>query len=936
MHTSEEKSASGTGSPFDSLNRRAVQGIAVGLGAGLMSLTAMGQEAPASSKAVTPEMQEVVVTGSMLKRVDAETAEAITTVKIDTLKDQGVTSVEQALELLTSNNATVTTASNVATFNGGASVASLRGLGASKTLVLLDGQRLANNVALLGTGVDLNTIPFAAIDHIEVLREGASSLYGSDAIAGVINFITKKNLEGGELNLNFAHPQHAGGSSDEADATWGIGNLANDGYNLMITGNYSQQKELTASQRPFAATGYNPAGGLANLNGPTGPWPGSYTDYYPTTTNGVVSENPTNLWQTGYPACAGNPHLAAVGGSCEYLYSAAVDLIPKSTSESGMIAFTKTLPANNQLQVQYFFARFDLETWGGPQEYSFQMTPATNPTYYPTAANSTCFGSCTATTPNLSNPFGITAGWTDPNNNRYFGNINTEQRALVTFSGENGGWDYSTSFDWSQNKGVQQVRGGEADYSILAPGGILSDLINPFGPQSAAGQALINSAYRNGDLEVGTLKLYDFNGHASHALGDVFNAGRPAQFAIGFDYRNEKISDVPTPLATTLYTATYYPPNLVEGSRTSEAAFLELNVPVSSQAEFTVSDRQDRYSDFGTTNNAKVSFAYQPFSILKFRGAASTGFRAPSLTQEYSPQIFGAVFGNMVGPGCASGNYTTVFSQLNCSSQGLSLTGGNPNLKPETSQNFDLGVVVEPIANLDVTIDYYRIILKNEIQGLPGSTIYANPTTFSSLYVLNNAGTLTPAPYANIQCPTPQAPTCGYIIQTQQNTGGVNTDGFDLSANYLIETNFGKFHVGLEGTFVTDFRLQEYPGGPELNLVGQFNQGNQPVIRWQHELMLDWNYRNWGAGLSDHFTEHYHDYLPDANGNLLTVGNYSIWKGYVTYKPIPSLKLLAGIDNLFDTNPPFSNQEQNWQAGYNPIFSNPIGRTFYGRITYKF
>jgi iron complex outermembrane receptor protein len=903
--------------------QRVIRGVvaAGAMGATLISLSAYGQTAPASSASETPELQEIVVTGSMIKRVNAETAEAITIVKMDALKDLGVTNVEQALALVTSNNATITTASNVATFNGGASVANLRGLGDTKTLVLLDGQRLANNVTL-GSGVDLNTIPFAAIDHIEVLREGASSLYGSDAIAGVINFITKKDYEGGEVNLNYAHPEHPGGSSDEVDLTYGIGNLASDGYNLMFTGNFTQQKELTASQRPFASTGYNPQLGLANFNGPYGPWPGSYQD----------GATPANLWQVGYPACAGNPHLVATGGSCQYLYSAAVDLIPQDSSESGLVEFTKTLPGNNTLSIQYFYARYDLQLWGGPQEYSFGMDP-TSP-YYPKAANSTCVGTCSSATPVLGGP--IIAGWTDPNNNRYFGNINTEQQAVATFAGQNGGWDYSTSFDWSVNKGVQQVRGGEANYATLAPGGILSNLINPFGPQSAAGQALINGAYTNGNLEVGTLSVYDLNGHASHPLGDLFDAGRPAVFALGFDYRDEQIKNEPTQLATTLYTATYFPPIVVTGSRVVQAAYMELNVPVSKQAEFTVSDRQDRYSDFGTTNNAKVSFAYQPISILKIRGAASTGFRAPTLVEEYSPNTFGAVFGNIVGPGCASGNYTTVFSQLNCISQGLSLTGGNPNLKPETSQNFDLGFVVEPIANLGITVDYYRINLRSRIGTIPSSAIYLNPTAFADLYVLNKAGTLSPASLSNIQCPQYTAATCGYIIRTDQNTGATTTDGFDLSASYLITTDFGKFRVGMEGTFVTDFKLQQYAGGPELNLVGQFNGGEQPVVRWQSLLTLDWTYQKFGAGLNNHFTEHYTDYAPDAAGNLLTVGNYSIWNTYVTFKPIPALKLLVGINNLFDTDPPFSNQEQNWQAGYNPISSGPLGRTFYGRITYDF
>jgi len=877
---------------------------------------AMAQEAAAPD---TAPVQRIEVTGSMIKRINAETAEAVTIISTETLKDMGVTTVEGALQLVTSNNATITTGSNVAYFNGGNSEASLRGMGATKTLVLLDGQRLANNVAL-GSGVDLNTIPFAAIDHIEVLQEGASSLYGSDAIAGVINFITKKNLEGGEVNVNYSNPQSAGGSSGSLDLSYGHGSLDTDGYNLMITANYSHQDELTASQRPFASTGYNPAMGLANFNGATGPAPGSYTD-----SNG-------NLYQTNYPGCGGNKNVIASGGSCQFLYSSAVDLIPKTTNESAMISFTKTLPGNNTLNLQYFVSRFVLETWGGPQEYGFNMTPANNPTYFPTAANSTGVGNTAA--PNLTGP--ITAGWTDLNNNRYTGNENTEQRFLATLSGSNFGWDYATAIDYSQNKGVQKVFGGEANYSILAPGNLLNNAINPFGPQSAAGQALINSAYTSGDLEVGTLTLASLNGHASHSLGDAFGAGRPAQFAVGFDIRDESISDDPTPLATTLYTATYFPPSTVTGTRQSEAAFMELNVPVAKSLDFTLSDRVDRYSDFGITQNSKISFAYQPFDMLKIRGAASTGFRAPTLVEEYAPNTFGATQGYMNGPGCASGNYNTVFSSLNCLSQGLSLTGGNTNLKPETSENFDLGFILEPIKNLDLTLDYYRINLKNEIQAIAAPAIYSNPTTFANLYNLNTAGTLTPAPLANIQCPTPQAATCGYIIQTNQNTGGITTDGVDLSATYLLKTGYGKFRLGMNGNLVLRYDFQQYQNGPQVSTLGKWNEGNQPVIRYQQLTTLDWTYENFGAGLNEHFTQGYQDEYPNAAGGIIDVGNYSIWNTYVSYKPMKSLKILGGINNLFNTDPPFSNQNANWQAGYNPIFSNPLGRTFYVRGTYEF
>ncbi len=230
------------------------------VGASLMSSSAMGQQAPAVSGSET-ELQEIVVTGSMIKRANAETAEAITILKADALKDQGIVNVEQALNTLTATNSSVNIASSVGTFSGGGTYADLRGLGRGRTLVLLDGQRLAPN-AFDGLGVDLSGIPFSAIDTIEVLREGASALYGSDAIAGVINFITKKNYQGAEVQVNFDHPQQAGGGSGEADFTFGHGDLVNDGYNFMITASYSKQQELQATQRGFSAYGFQPRAGL--------------------------------------------------------------------------------------------------------------------------------------------------------------------------------------------------------------------------------------------------------------------------------------------------------------------------------------------------------------------------------------------------------------------------------------------------------------------------------------------------------------------------------------------------------------------------------------------------------------------------------------------------------------------------------------------------
>ncbi len=917
-----------------SMLRRAMRLTAPALAAAIC-LPALAQNAApaAAGNGDTTVIQKVEVTGSMIARSNAETAEAITVLSADSLRDQGITTVEQALSQLASNQSGVVTASTVSTWGtGGGSFASLRGLGASKTLVLLDGQRLANSV-ITGSAVDLNGIPFSAIDRIEVLREGASSVYGTDAIAGVINFITKKDFKQGEANLTATKPKSAGGNSISGDITFGKGDLGVDGYNLLATVSYSHQRELRASQRSFASTGLNVASGLNNQNGPMGTFPGSYED------------NNGNIFQVGAPACNGNPHLSTLGGNCAYLYSAAVDLIPDSSQLSGLVSLNKQLTANDTLTLQYFTTMSKDTTWGGPQTYSFTMTPQTNPTYFPTAANSTPFGGGTAT-PDLTDP--ITVGWTDPNNNRYQGNQNTEQRFLAGLKGSHGAWDYSTAFNFSENHNTQSVSGGYADYSQLADSnGVLSDLINPFGAQSAAGQSLIDNAYRNGALASGALTLYDLNGQASREVGDWFHAGHAATLAIGLDARSEKITYTPTALATTLYNATYYPPADIAGKRNEEAVYAELNVPVLKSLEFTVSDREDRYSDFGKTNNAKLSARWQPSKYVTFRGAASTGFRAPSLVDLYAPDVLGAASGEMNGPGCptgGTGTYGAIFTGANCAAQGMALSGGNDKLRPEKSKNFDLGVVLSPIKDLGVTIDWYRVNITNEIQTIPDQVIYSEPDQFSNLYKLNSAGSLTQAPVANTACSNgPSSPNCGYVIQTAQNTGGITTSGLDLSTNYMLRTSRGNFRFGLEGTWVTNYRLQEYKGAQWLNLRGQFNGGNQPAITWQHELSLDWTYDVWAAGLSDHFQSHYRDQYTDdglapsaTNGQGREVGAYSTWNGYASFKPAQNMTILVGVRNILNTNPSFSNQTNNWQAGYNPVFGDPIGRAYYAKYTIDF
>ena len=898
--------------------------------------TAYADDAAAVAEPVSQpaKLETVTVTGSMIKRADAETAEAITVLKADALKAQGIVSVEQIISTLTSANTSVNIVTAVGTFSGGGTYADLRGLGRSRTLVLLDGERVAPN-AFDGQGVDVSGIPFSAIESVEVLREGASALYGSDAIAGVINFITKKNYEGGEIQLNYDRPQKPGGSSGALDFSFGHGNLQSDGYNYLITASYSKQKELRATQRAFSAQGFNPEGGITSTNYP-GSWPGNVLD-----ANG-------NLWQSGYPGCEGNTQLTTYFGDCTYRYSAATDLLPESHEISGMAEFTKALPSNNQLKAQYFVSKSEVNAYSGPMFYFFEMDPASP--FFPTQAQLTCSrgsANCTTPTADLTDP--INAIWTDPNNSRYSGNVNVAQRFLLTFSGLNNDWDYAADINLSKSTADGRNTGGYPNEDLLAPSGVLSPLINPFGPQSAEGQALINSSYLNGTYQVGKYTRWSVDAHATHPLGDAFNTGKPATVGLGAMLSGERYTNATTPYNDLVSAATGLTDSAVEGSRQIQAAFVELYVPLAKNLDLTISDRQDRYSDFGKTNNAKVTLFYQPTGFLAVRATASTGFRAPTLNNLYSPLYLAAASGGTMGDGnpfCQPGSYTAEWTPATCAAQGIGLFGGNKTLTPETSQNFDLGIILSPNADLGITIDYYRILLKNRVGNIPPSAIYGDPDNFATHIVTATsgpyAGTLPPTIAQATTCSPYTATTCGYISLQDANTGFITTDGIDLSIQYQQRTLIGTFHEVLEATWVTQFLEQQYTGGPTKNLLGDLGiQSFNPAFRWQHNVRVDWTSLDkiWGAGLSDRFYSGYRDESgsgPDNSGPRPNVGSYSLIDGYASVKPIEKLTVLLGIKNIFNTSPPFTNASQNnFAAGYNALIADPLLRNFYINLKYS-
>ncbi|WP_229205660.1 TonB-dependent siderophore receptor [Duganella sp. Leaf126] len=879
---------------------------------------------PAMAQQADAPIQRVEITGSAIKRIDAETAVPVTVLKMDDLKKEGITTVEQVMANLSVSQSSQGTSQSVGSSTGGASFADLRGIGANKTLVLLNGRRLANN-AFDSSAPDLNMIPFAAIERVEVLRDGASSLYGSDAVGGVINFITKKDYQGATVTVGADSSQHGGGSSNNANIGFGFGDLNNDGYNIFAMVDRQEQHALSGTNR-----NYNKryAGGLSGSTSPG--------NYY----QGGDSANPAA------PDCTNGTFLIPDGsGGCLMTTSSFVDYIPKSERTTGLIKGTLKINENHELGVELLSTESKVSTkiapvpFGGLYINRLRPDGSLNPYYPGNGATADALGlSPTYTDSDGAAVDGVQPGfvhakWRDLfHGPRSEESINKQQRAVVSLAGTVVGWDYQTALTYNENK-VKQNQTGYSDGGIVTQG-VLDGVINVFGDQDAAGTALLNSATLAGTIQnaKGTNKGADFK--ASREVGDWFNTGNQAGLALGAQYEHQQFrSVVNTPYAEKVVASTGIDPNgFSAGKRTVTAFFSELNVPLLKTLDVTAAVRYDKYSDFGHTTNPKFGFRFQPTKALLFRGSYSKGFRAPSLYELYAQDAYTNSANTLNDPiNCPGGKPIDGKSAAaNCKQQFQVLNGGNARLSPERSKSGTVGVVFEPVNNLTLSVDYWNIRLTQQIDTLKDFDVLGNPVTFASVYHRNPQGNLSTD---GSQCPDPA--TCGYLDLHNQNLGDVNTNGLDLGANYRLRTgNFGNFNFAMNSTWVHKYEYQNFIGGAFNNKLGTFS-GDGVIFRWQNTLNMTWSKDKFGAGLTARYKSGYQDQVTEDFG-ANHVPSYTTFDGYGSWQVIKGLTLTAGVRNIFDRDPPLSYQSGTFQAGYDPRYADPMGRTFYARGTYNF
>jgi iron complex outermembrane receptor protein len=912
------------------------------------------------------KVEKIEVTGSSIKRTAKEGALPVSTITKEEINRSGATTAQDLVNLIPSNFGGTVASQNVGA-SGVASTAGLRGLPSKYTLVLLNGRRVAN-YAVGNAVIDLNSIPLSAVERVEVLRDGASAVYGADAIAGVINFILKKDYQGAEVSAFGTKTDQGGGDITSYNVTAGYGDLSSQRFNLFGSVNHEEDDVLKAIDRKFANTAVRPDLGINKASSRNGIPNFKFTDTLGNTLGGI---NPYRYKGCDYPAFALTQNGSAT--QCYTDYVKFIDLVPKQKHDNAMGRLVFQINEDNQFFAEAVHVKDNLIAHYSPAPYTKNMIYPANGRFYPTSitlpkgmtlpkgykfADGTTLAAATVLDHDLVvTPTGPMQGtWrTVAGGGRGDSTDTTTDRAVFGFKGNLFDWDYETAYTHAENKVAVNFASGQFSYAKLQPL-LAAGEINVFGDQDAKSLAALNSASLAGQEEQhATSKSDEFDFRASREIAQLPYG--PLGFAFGGDYRKEKLDQFSDDvLASGDQVGGAGPIPSVSGGRKVAAVFTEFQVPVYKDLEMSLAGRYDNYkNDFGSSFSKfspKVGFRWTPTKSLLVRASAAQGFRAPTLYENLLPFTAGNnTNGNYSDPlRCPGGkpNPAATFpvdqDQAECNIQLPAANGGDPKLKPEKSTQWSLGVVFAPTGTFSGSLDYWNIKIDDAIQALSEQSVLNNPAQFADYYyrfdpiknpeLLN--GNDIPATINDprlIKGSTNPNYPLAFVYLPRANTAQFFASGVDLNLQYRFRiADVGSFNVNYDGTYVLTHGYQ-YALQNKVSDNGVY-QDYGPTPRYRHSATLAFSRGAWGASVTDNFTLHYVDY-DDGTGSR-DVASYNTWDAQVTWKGIKNLDLGLGVKNLLDQDPPSSRTTLNFQTGYDAQFTNPLGRTFYARARYKF
>ena len=890
---------------------------------GMVSHGALAQVAPI---APPEKIQRVEITGSSIKRLANETALPVQVIKREDIEKSGVTTAAELLKNISANTAPLSDGASITDgtsgqrgFNG----ANLRGLGVSSTLVLLNGRRLAN-FASPGdnAGVDLNNIPAGAIQRVEILKDGASAIYGTDAIGGVINFITRKDYQGADLNASVAATQDGGAGKRTASISAGLGDLARDRFNVFGVLDVQQLDALRSGQRSFIAERPLATTLPALMSSNTYP---ANIDISNAQRNALLAAGalPAGSTRTrinpSAPGCNPPATVFAAQGpggplACSYDYMRDTELYPESR-KIGFIG-RATYQLNDQHQV---FA----ELVQSQAESGYVLSP--NPIRIrnlPVSLLPAKYDALKA--PGLPATVSGIRYRMEEAGNRTNEVTSSAQRVVLGAAGIVAGWDYDLGVSRAENRAVDKYINGYVLFDKFEAG-VKAGTINPFGPSSQAGRDLIDSIKVNDEARKSKGVSTAFDAKVSKALTPL--AGGDLAIAVGGEIRRENTAFTPSALLLSNNIAGDRGTGTVTLKATDDkrrvySVFTELNAPLTRTLEVQLAVRHDDYSQVGSTTNPKIGVRWQPAPSVLLRASANTGFRAPSLADLNRPTTLGTAASFLTDPECVSKKLDTING---CTDQWAVERRSNPDLKPETSRQFALGAMWDVSRQLNLSLDYWNIEKKDVISTLGEQIIVDSPAKYNAKYIQRD-----------------QDGFISNILLQKENQGRLKTSGVDIGVDYKsASADIGRFSVNMSGTLVLKYDRQFGPLESDRSNLGLF-LNDQVIQKWRHRISFGYDRGPLSATLANQYSSSYTDqnttFDPSSNTLLPSrrVKAYSLWDLTASYMLTKQVKLRAGVLNVLDTAPPFSNQAYYFLAGYDPTYTDPRGRSAFASVNYSF
>lgn len=871
-----------------------VSAIAIAAALALPAVAA-AQDAPSQDDEEVTQVDDIVVTGTSIRGVAAAGSPTISVDRAD-ITASGASNVSDATRLLPqvlnlgadeSRSSFTGGAQDAAANSTAVRSANLRGIGPEATLLLLNGRRLAPNGVIKALG-DLDQVPASALQRIEVVTDGASAIYGSDAVAGVVNLITRKNWDGAETTLRygFADGMDQLQYSQTYGRTW-------DGGSVFLAYEHNERSNLIGADRDFTSQNRTARGG---------------TDARPFTAS------PGNVVVGGVRF--GLPNTNGVGVTAAQLSAtpnrfdeaAVADLLPEQERDTLLFNINQQVTDRLELWYEGFYTKRDYDLAAPPALFNL-VVRNTNPWFV---------GPAGATQANVEYRL---VDDLDPNSTGF---ENAQQNAIGMNIDLGSDWRLAAYATHSMSRGFQDRKNviNNAALTAALASSNPATAFNPFGNGTFNRQnnaALLDIIDAN-RATYGTNITQDLSVKVDGPLFEL--PGGTVRMAIGGEFHDNAFRQ--SLFATNVQASGATTFKGVFNQRTINSVFGEVFVPLVGQAnavplverlELSVAGRWEDYSDFGTTTNPKVGLIYSPIPDLIFRGTYGTSFRAPSLVDS-ADQILNIFIQNITDP-----------TSLTGTTRGIFFNGGNSQLGPETATTWSGGFDWAPsfLDGFNLSLNYYKIEYEDRIDVAPGNAL-AQGTVYSQLITRRPAASdvagntafnaLVAARFASPDLQNPIEPVTNINVildGRRQNLGTLNQDGYDINASYAFDTDFGAWRVGVDVAKILTVERQGAAGLPVVDVLDTI--GNPVDLRVRGS--LNWRVGSWSANAFANYTDSYRNTAITPNVTVDSLTTYDLTASY-TFEGdglANGVRVSVNALNVLDEEPPIAlNGTVSWDS----------------------